>query len=86
MTVTAMRQSLADFDESRNRARPQAFVSVMTFERPIASRTKGSMSFIANWTDFSPTQAGLAAALRRAFTLPDDETAHRFDELLRRLH
>jgi len=81
-----MRRFLADFDESRNRVPTQAFDMLMTFERPIASGTNGSMSYVANWTEFSATQAGLAAALRRAFKLPEEETAHMFDELLRRLH
>ena len=44
------------------------------------------MSSFANWTDFSPTHAGLAAALRRAFKPPDDGDAYKFEELLRRLH
>ena len=44
------------------------------------------MSYAANWTDFSATQAGLAAALRRAFKLPEDEAGQNFDELLSRLH
>jgi len=39
-----------------------------------------------SWIELSPCQAGLAAALRRAFEMPDDETARRFDELLRQLH
>jgi len=43
------------------------------------------MSYVPIWTDFSPTQAGLAAALRCAFRLPGDETTCKFDELLRRL-
>lgn len=43
------------------------------------------MSYIASWTDLPPSQAGLAAALRRAFETPADETARKFEELLRRL-
>ena len=35
------------------------------------------------WNDLPPTQAGLAAALRRAFDLPADE--RQFDELLNKL-
>jgi hypothetical protein len=81
-----MRRFLADFDESRNRAPTQAFDIHMSFERPPEPRTNGSMSYVANWTDFSATQAGLSAALRRAFKLPEEETAHLFDELLRRLY
>lgn len=41
------------------------------------------MSYLASWTDLPPSQAGLAAALRRAFEMPDDETSRKFDELLR---
>ena len=40
----------------------------------------------ASWTDLSPSHAGLAAALRRAFEMPADETARKFDELLRKLN
>jgi hypothetical protein len=43
------------------------------------------MSFTAGWTAFSPTQAGLAAALKRAFEVPADETQRRFEELVRNL-
>jgi len=80
-----MRQSLADFDESRNRDATQAFDKRMNVERPSDPRANGSMSYVPIWTDFSPTQAGLAAALRCAFRLPGDETTCKFDELLRRL-
>jgi hypothetical protein len=57
----------------------------MNFERPIAARTNGSMRYVASWTDLPPSQAGLAAALRRAFEVPADETQRRFEELLRSL-
>jgi hypothetical protein len=40
----------------------------------------------ASWTELPPCQAGLAAALRRAFALPADETARKFEELLQRLN
>jgi hypothetical protein len=80
-----MRRFLADFDESRNRQATQAFDRVMNVERPVATGTNGSMSYLASWTDLPPAQAGLAAALRRAFEMPADETARKFDELLRRL-
>jgi hypothetical protein len=43
------------------------------------------MTLLTNWTDLPPTQAGLAAALRRAFEMPADETARKFEELLHRL-
>jgi hypothetical protein len=57
----------------------------MNVERPISTRATGSTSNFANWTDLSPTQAALAAALRRAFEVPADGAARRFEELLRRL-
>jgi hypothetical protein len=44
------------------------------------------MKHVASWTDLSPCQAGLAAALRRAFAMPADENARKFDELLRQLN
>jgi len=43
------------------------------------------MSYIASWTELPPTQAGLAAALRRAFEMPADECERKFDELLSQL-
>ena len=43
------------------------------------------MTLAATWTNLPPAQAGLAAALRRAFESPADETARKFEELLRRL-
>ena len=43
------------------------------------------MTHAASWTELPPCQAGLAAALRRAFAMPADETARKFDELLHRL-
>jgi hypothetical protein len=44
------------------------------------------MSYMPSSTDFSPAQAGLAAALRRAFEMPRDETALKFEELLKKLN
>jgi len=43
------------------------------------------MTRISSWTDLPPCQAGVAAALRRAFTMPADETARKFDEILHRI-
>jgi len=76
---------LADFDESRNRAPAQALNRAMNFKRPIRSTTNGSTNYLSNWTDFPPTQAGLVAALRRAFEVPPDETSRKFEELIRNL-
>jgi hypothetical protein len=80
-----MRQYLADFDELRNRLAVQAFNILMNIERPLQSRTNGSMTRTTSWTELPPCQAGLAAALRRAFAMPADETARKFEELLQRL-
>jgi len=43
------------------------------------------MSCSAIWTDMTPTQAGLAAALKRVFEPEVDETTRKFEELLARL-
>jgi hypothetical protein len=80
-----MRRYLADFDKLGNRLAAHAFVTVMNIERPQVSRTNGSMPHVASWTDLPPCQAGVAAALRRAFTMPADEAARKFEELLHRL-
>jgi hypothetical protein len=85
MTVTDMRQVLADFDELRNRLAVQAFDTLMDAERPLLSRTSGSMTRLSRWTELPPCQAGLSAALRRAFAMPSDETGRKFEELLHRL-
>ena len=56
----------------------------MDIEQSFLSRTEG-MRRIASMFDLPPAQAGLAAALRRAFDLPADETERQFAELLSRL-
>ena len=43
------------------------------------------MKRVSNWIDLPPAQVGLAAALRRAFDLPDDETDRQFEQLLGKL-
>ena len=48
-------------------------------------RTEGSMRHSVSWSDLPPTQAGLAAALRRAYSLPANEDESKFEELLRKL-
>jgi hypothetical protein len=80
-----MRRLLADFDELRNRLAFQAFDTRMNIERPLVSRTSGSMTRLSNWTELPPCQSGLSAALRRAFAMPEDECARKFEELLRQL-
>jgi hypothetical protein len=56
----------------------------MDIEQSFLSRTEG-MRQSASMFDLPPAQAGLAAALRRAFDLPADETERQFAELLSRL-
>lgn len=43
------------------------------------------MKHMPLWSDLPPTQAGLAAALRRAFQMPADGNARKFEELLQQL-
>ena len=75
-----------EFDESRNHRTIQALDKVMNVERPIETRANGSMSSNAVWTDMTPTQAGLSAALRRVFLPECDEISRKFDELLAQLN
>jgi len=49
------------------------------------ARTEGSIRESISWRDLPPTQAGLAAALRRAYALPADETERQFEQLLQKL-
>ena len=44
------------------------------------------MSQSAIWTEMTPTQAGLAAALRRVFEPECDENSHKFEDLLSQLN
>lgn len=48
-------------------------------------RTEGALQHSVSWRDMSPIQAGLAAALRRAFALPAKECELQFEDLLRKL-
>jgi len=57
----------------------------MNIERPHMSRTNGSMTRMASLTDLPPCQAGLAAALHRAFAMPADDRARELEALLRQL-
>jgi hypothetical protein len=57
----------------------------MNIERPHLSRTNGSMTRMVSWTDLPPRQAGLAAALERAFAMPADDRARELEALLRQL-
>jgi hypothetical protein len=43
------------------------------------------MKRVVTWSDLPSTQAGLSAALRRAFKMPADERPCEFDELLSRI-
>jgi hypothetical protein len=76
---------LADFDRLRNQLSSQAFYIAMNFERPLCARTEDTTKRMVNWTDLPPSQAGLSAALRRAFAEPPDDRSREFDELLRKL-
>jgi hypothetical protein len=57
----------------------------MDIERSFMARTEGSIRESISWRDLPPTQAGLAAALRRAYALPADETDRQFEQLLQKL-
>jgi hypothetical protein len=57
----------------------------MEVEQSFLSRTEGSMRRVSDWIDLPPAQAGLTAALRRAFDLPADESERQFADLLKRL-
>jgi len=57
----------------------------MNVEQSFSSRTDGSMRRVTSLIDLPPSQAGLAAALRRAFRVPADETERQFSELLGKL-
>jgi hypothetical protein len=54
-------------------------------ERSFILRTEGATRRNLGWHDLPPTQAGLAAALRRAYSIPIEESAREFEELLRKL-
>jgi hypothetical protein len=58
---------------------------VMDIERHVISRPEGRMYRSSYWSDISPAQAGVAAALRRAFALPEDETERQFEALLEKI-
>jgi hypothetical protein len=57
----------------------------MSIYESFMSRTEGTMKRGSAWMDLPPGQAGLAAALQRAFHLPADETERQFADLLRKL-
>ena len=56
----------------------------MDIEQSFLSRTEG-MRRVSGMFDLPPAQVGLAAALRRAFDLPADQTERQFAELLSKL-
>jgi hypothetical protein len=76
---------LAEFDGLRNQLLLQAFYKVMNFERPLCSRTEDAMKRMVSWADLPPVQAGVSAALRRAFAAPADDHSREFEQLLRAL-
>ena len=57
----------------------------MDTERSFTLRSEATMRQPPIWTDLPPAQAGVAAALRRAFVPPCDETERQFQELLSQL-
>lgn len=57
----------------------------MKNNRPMEARTKDQVSNRVHLDVLPPVQAGLSAALRRAFKAPADENARQFDELLKQL-
>ena len=56
----------------------------MDFEQSFLSETEG-MRRVSSMFHLPPAQAGLAAARRRAFDLPADETERQFADLLAKL-
>jgi hypothetical protein len=56
----------------------------MDIEQSFLSRTEG-MRRVSGMFDLPPAQAGLAAALRRAFDLPCEETERQFSDVLLKL-
>jgi hypothetical protein len=72
----------------RRVAKPRGSSSIvytMDMESSLGSRRNGSVSYMPSWTDMPSTQAGLAAALKRAFESMADEDDDKFLELLRKL-
>lgn len=59
---------------------------VMDVERHFMTMPEGRMNRSIIWSDLPPTQAGLAAALRRAFDLPAGESDREFEDLLDKLN
>jgi hypothetical protein len=57
----------------------------MDIERHFMSGPEGRMTRPGNWSDLPPANVGVAAALRRAFSLPSDESERQFEDLLRKL-
>lgn len=54
-------------------------------ERSFLLRTEDAVKQGSSLYDLPPAQAGLSAALRRAFALPPGETERQFEDLLRKL-
>ena len=76
---------LAEFDGLRNQLPSQAFYIVMNFERPLCARTEDAMKRKVTWADLPPVQAGVSAALRRAYAAPADDRSREFEEMVRNL-
>jgi hypothetical protein len=76
---------LAEFAGLRNQLSSQAFYLAMNFDRSVQARTAERVKRVVRWTDLPPSQAGLSAALRRAFAAPRDDCGREFEELLQKL-
>ncbi len=76
---------LADFEELRNKFSSQAFYIAMNFKRPLGARTEDAMKRLISWSELPPAQAGLSAALRRAYAMPRDDRTREFEDLLSKL-
>jgi len=57
----------------------------MNFARPLSAKTEEAMKRLVSWSELPPAQAGLSAALRRAYAPPQDGRTREFEELLRAL-
>jgi len=79
-----MLQFLAEFDGQGNQLLRHAFVISMNIERPHTSGSEDKSKRIPSLIDLPPSQAALAATLRRAFA-PVESSGCGFDELLRKL-
>jgi hypothetical protein len=84
-----MRQALPDLAETRNPDRLGALSHHMASKADLKEAAKRHMERRIIRIESLPDQAGIAAALRRAFTAgppPAEDCDHLFEDLLKRLH